>query len=345
MKLSPFKLLMVLAVASAGWPLMAQESIIYSPPSDEKSDQPNPIMVNPDRQVSAGDYNAPRKIFNNFAPILPMPQPIYYGNTDPAVLDALNKRRNWTLLTPAQILGVQTPEEILGLDSLKPENKMSLDQQFLMRLESKSASGVNAGIATYGTTPDHSEYNKYDGSDPSGRGNPFNRAKNNKLDFSSGSTGNGLLKAGQSDAQDNYFKQFFNEVDSASSRQQTSGFQQRSDSPWTSPFAQPNQPKISQDQIDAMDRFRALMNPGASPNATPISYSTPAKPVPDPYLQKQPQYNPVGRSFAPLGSDAAGPTGIQPLPGLTGPTQKSAAGRPSWQAQMPPWMQGGPQPH
>jgi hypothetical protein len=60
------------------------------------------------------------------------------------------------------------------------------------------------------------------------------------------------------------------------------------------------------------------------------------------FLQPQPAFNPAGRSIATLEEKSARPTGIQPLPGITGPIQTTPTTRPDWQAQLPPWLTDGP---
>jgi hypothetical protein len=112
-------------------------------------------------------------------------------------------------------------------------------------------------------------------------------------------------------------------------------------------FAQPTQPKITPEQLADRERFRALMEPNSAPDklVNPAGYSTSLTPAPDPYLQPQPKFNPVGRSYSSLENNAARPTGINPLPGITGPAPKPVEKRPTWQAQPPPWLTDGPKPH
>ncbi|HEY2330226.1 MAG TPA: hypothetical protein VGI63_10490, partial [Verrucomicrobiae bacterium] len=127
-----------------------------------------------------------------------------------------------------------------------------------------------------------------------------------------------------------------------------SGDERKPESAWTSVFAQPAQPKQTSAQLEEMERFRALMEPGSLPDKTPIParFSVTPAPAPvDPFLQPQSQFNPAGRSAAAVENNIGRPTGIQPLPGLTGPAATPPKSRPSWQAQLPPWLQSGPQPH
>jgi hypothetical protein len=91
-----------------------------------------------------------------------------------------------------------------------------------------------------------------------------------------------------------------------------------------------------------MERFRALMEPPTSekPPAT-LNFLLPRVAAPDPNLQAQPLFNPIGRSFTPVENDIAKPTGLTPLAGVTGP-QPIPAKKPAL-VQPPPWMSQSPQ--
>jgi hypothetical protein len=61
-------------------------------------------------------------------------------------------------------------------------------------------------------------------------------------------------------------------------------------------------------------------------------------------MQPRPLVNPLGHSFTPLQSSIGRPTGITPLPGITGPYKIPAPAKSSTQAQLPPWLSDSPQP-
>ncbi|HEY5042041.1 MAG TPA: hypothetical protein VIK53_08560, partial [Verrucomicrobiae bacterium] len=120
---------------------------------------------------------------------------------------------------------------------------------------------------------------------------------------------------------------------------------QRPDSLWASAFDTPAlTAKQNLEQAAEMDRFRALMNPvsPAENPARPAGFPTPVTPALDPNLEVLLQDNPAGRSFTPLQSVVSRPTGIMPLPGITGYPQKPEKPKPAVQA--PPWLSGEPQP-
>jgi hypothetical protein len=95
-----------------------------------------------------------------------------------------------------------------------------------------------------------------------------------------------------------------------------------------------------------MERFRALMEPSPVPekSATPVNnFSAAPTPVRDPFLERQPAFNPAGRQAVAVEDNVSRPTGIQPLPTLTSKPVQAPAKRPSWQAQLPPWLSDKPQ--
>jgi len=315
---------LVLLAAAAGFSAPAQETIIYSKPADMSADKANSFL--PSSNLHAGDFNAPHQLFNDYAPSLPMPQPLFRAN-DSSVQDALDRRKNWTMLTPQQILGIQTPEEILGIPDRTGEKKLPVEEQFLLR-ESRSRDGIssnNLAAATFWNQADTAS--------------PFDD-KNNKdgQDVFRQS----LLKTGPGPG---YFNPLLNADHSAT------GPDLKPDSPWTSVFGQSTQPalpKPTPEQVANMERFEALLGPVSPQVQTPATpgYSAPAVPVPDPYLQRQPVVNPAGRDVQSLDADGlqfSRPTGINPLPPVSTPAPAPVATRPGWQAQLPPWMKSGPQ--
>jgi hypothetical protein len=324
--MSPFssRWLAVFAAAAA-FSAPAQETIIFSKPADLPAKKANSFL--PNSSLHAGDFNAPRQLFNDYTPSLPAPQPLFRAN-DPSAQDALNRRKNWTLLTPEQILGIQTPEEVLGIADRTGEKKLPIEEQFLLR-ESRASAGIasnNLAAANFWRQTDTA--------------NPFN-AKNNK--DGPDAFRQSLLKTGPGPG---YFNPLLN------ANRSVAGPDMKPDSAWTSVFArsaQPALPKPTPEQVANMERFEALLgsaSPSVQTPATP-GYSASAVPATDPYLQRQPVVNPAGRAVQSLddGLQFSRPTGINPLPTVSTPPTPPVATRPSWQAQLPPWMKTGPQAH
>jgi hypothetical protein len=301
----------------------AQQKIEFSKPADastEKEAAPEPA-VPANSRWTIGAYNAPKSAVVNVAPDATLPQPVIYQRPNPAAQDAMNRKKNWTLLTPEQILGVKTPEQIMGLPDPKNDNKLSLEEQYLLRegrarnfAATNGRPALRANPSPFGTDRD--------------RQNPFMQGADNRQ------------SASQTDEQKGSVG-FFNRLLNPNS----AGEERKTDSQWNSVFAQPQQAKPSQQQQDSMERFRTLMQPTTPEDnkAAPANYSkTPPAPARDPFLQPQPAYNPAGRSVPVLEDKISRPAGIKPLPGATAAPSQSTVKRPAWQAQLPPWLQDAP---
>jgi hypothetical protein len=244
-------------------------------------------------------------------------------NNSASVREALDRRKNWTLLTPEQIFGVQTPDDILGAKDKPETKKLSLEEQFLLRDDQA------------GSKPDvNGRLNGFLGHMPDG-GNAADPPNGVAAD-------NSFRQATKpSDAHSPFFSQFFNAPSSVPEPAENS------QSIWNSGFSQPMTPKVNADQLAAMERFRALMEPSAPLDKSPVPtrFSVPTASTPNPFLQAMPLVNPAGHGISPLGNAFSRPTGIQPLPGISTLPPTPAATRPKWQAQLPPWMQSGAQAH
>lgn len=320
------KLAGLLALCSAAISSPAQQTIVFSKPADVSADKANSFIGPASGATAAGDHNAPKSLFNVEPPLsapIPMPQPPNLLE-DKAARDAANKRKNWNLLTAEEIMGVKTPEQILGVDTPKKESKLSLEEQFLLRmLQTASGSTTNARAGNAGLTSEKNNIFDLDKKSQS----PLNRSAdellNKRQSRASALSFNDPYKAGNASRPDN-----MDQINPA----------------WKSAFYQQPQAKQNQEQAEYMERFRSLMA-GPSPAAT-ASQNTDAKPVAtrDPFLQPLPNINPAGRSAVAIEDNTGRPSGIQPLPAATGsPLPKP---KPSSRlTQPPPWMSDGPQPH
>ncbi|MEI7533439.1 MAG: hypothetical protein WCK57_03655 [Verrucomicrobiae bacterium] len=294
----------------------AQQTIAVSKPADapaEKNKSHTSLF-----SYHADDFNAPTAEANNDAPDLPAPRPQAMNNSA-SVREALDRRKNWTLLTPEQIFGVQTPEDILGPKNKPEAKKLSLEEQFLLRDDQAGSKPAAIG-----------RLNNFLGHMPDG---------GNAADLPNGvAADNSFRQATQkTDSHSPFFSQFFNAPSSVA------GPNENSQSIWNSGFSQPMAPKANADQLAAMERFRALMEPSTPPDkaSAPTRFSVPTATTPNPFLQAMPTVNPAGHGISPLGNAFSRPTGIQPLPGISTLPPTPVATRPKWQAQLPPWMQSG----
>jgi hypothetical protein len=245
--------------------------------------------------------------------------------------DALDKRKNWTLLTPEEILGVPTAEKILGLPDPTGNDKRTPEERYLRR--QTLAAGLSATNAL----------RRSDAALLRNDANPFaprdERDQRGQLDPS----GQLVRPDARADAGSRkYFDRMLNTPAQASMGAGPNG-----NSSWGSAFDQPAPlPKLNPEQIAARERYAAFLNQlSAPPEKVPVAtrFSSPTGPTPDPNLQAGPQFNPLGQSYAPLQSSISRPTGIIPLPGLVTPRPPSTTPKKSL-ADLPPWLSKDPQP-
>jgi len=328
MYFSKSRLWLTVLGAALAFRVQAQQTIIFSKPSDLPANKSASFL--PGSQHQAGNYNAPRHLFNvDDTEDLPLPQAQVSNNNDPSVRDALNKRKNWTLLTPEQILGIQTPEQILGVPDKTGEKNLSLEEQYLLRESRSTAMLSTAATNGHSSAPlwrDTPEANPFETKSKSDEIPTFRQS---------------LVK---SEMDTRSFGHFLNTANSANSGLRPD---EKLNANWNSVFIQPRQPKPTEDQLAGMERFRTLMEPNSPPDKTPVPtrFSATPAPAPDPYLQPMPAVNPAGRGIPSLANEFSSPGGIKPLPGIATQPPKPVATRPSSQAQLPPWMRDDPPAH
>lgn len=322
-----FRLHQFWLLAALSWGLAlnapAQDKIVFSKPADASAEKSSaaPSGTSGGRLWSAGAYNAPHPGATSPGADLPAPPPVIY-QPNPSAQDAQNKRKNWGLLTPEQIMNIKTPEQIMGLPDPKTDGK-SLEEQYLLREGGARAfaqTNGRAGMVLRGNTV------------------PFATSREEQNAF--GREGQASPRVGEQRSSGGLFSRMMNGDSSAG--------QSKPGSSWSSVFAQPSAPKTSPAEAARMEDFRAMLEPPTpveKPATPQNNYSAVAMRPADPYLQPQPAFNPAGKSVAPLESHVVRPVGIQPLPGVATRPTPAPAKRPSWQAQLPPWMSDKPQAH
>lgn len=292
-------------------PAVAQQSMVFSKPADNVTEKANSFMPQ-NLQGSAGSITAPKGGSGIFSAGKPLPAfDILPGAPAPAMSRAqveqwqkfLDGKKKWALMTPEEIMGVPTAEKILGLPEKDAEKNLTIEERYMARQDGLAASAATNGF--------HGENYSSD------ENSPFKQRDSGNPYWQQPGYGQGRFSGADSDA---------NSVRSLAPKQ---------DSAWTSAFTFPvPPPKATPEQLAGMERFRELMEPGLGA----VKSTAPVMPVPDPYMQRQPEFNPLGRSAAALPSQniASHPMGITPLPTLTrayAPPVKSSA-----QSKLPPWM-------
>ena len=308
----------------------ASEPIVFSTPKDNLTEKANAFMEQQPHKLS-GSYNAPKSVFEgkprtdfDILPGYKKPRPL--SPDELREMDKnLDKQKNWALMTPEEILGVPTAEKILGIPDV--DQNLSVTERYFKRQDRlRNASATNA-LARAGNL---------NGQDEGAFQNWRGEQKKNSID-------------GFSDLNErNRTDRFGNRIVNGMSIEEAT---RRKDSPWSSSFDVPEAaPKPDKTALAAMERFRAMMEPpqlekplATAPGlATPIMSAMPTTPgfsAPSPGFQKQDYYNPGGGSFKPVSDSVSRPTGIMPLPTITGtrPAQwKQTKAKPL--VEPPPWV-------
>lgn len=234
-------------------------------------------------------------------------------------------RNNWTLMTPAEILGVETPEDVLKSPEQaafdKERGGQNPMERFLKRQNQLQAGGTNGAQGANSKLQWDFSRNEVR-PDSFGRGNGYtDNAQKKTADFLDSSIDEWSTKPNKNLGQNGF---------NTSSRSPSSATMMR--------------------QADSVARFQELLASASSPSSTILKPSSGVKNLPavqplvDPNLQPRPQVNPNGASFTPLSSGIVRPTAITPLPTLTSQNIAPSVTTPSWMPKPAPWLSTAPQP-
>ena len=315
--------LALLAVLAAAYSVAAQQTILYSKPVEGKEEKANAFLRDSPSKLQgrAGQYNAPKQLFSlPDEPSLPPPQ--LSPMPSQSLRDALNKRKNWTLMTPEEIIGLPTPEKILGLPDPTGDDKRTVVENFLRRHDRETAFSATNALRHFDGSLLRNEANPFTAHDPRDPNGDFSKP-DARVDTGS--------------------RKYFDRL-VTSPAEPSFGAGQNADSAWSSAFAQPAPlPKPNVEQIAAMERFRAIMEPSAPPEKTPVAtrFSTAPATAANPEQPGLSLFNPLGKSFTSLQSSISRPTGITPLPSLTSPHFQPATPKKPL-TQLPPWLSKDP---
>jgi len=239
----------------------------------------------------------------------------------------LNPKKDWTLMTPEEIMGVTSPGknfQVPERDAMGLRKNSSALERFTER------QGGSQFVATNGFSPDnpasagrvsHSRDFQPDAGTP------------NPVSDNSGSTPQTL-------------SQLFN---NAPQRDDNFSAQNTGANSWKPLDGSSPLPTSDSAQLTEMDQFKQLLGTNPSTQSeTPAASSSSGAFVSSPssanYSFGQPVVNPAGASYTPLTSGIGTPTGLTPLPTITGQSSIQPAITPAWTPQAPPWMSQGPQP-
>jgi hypothetical protein len=336
------KLSLVVGVLLAAGAALAQsgQSIIFTqPPDDSAGAGSADALRSAENHNLANQIQAPTPLFN-FSPepdepFMPLPRSPLSPDEQKELQKNLEDKKNWTLLTPEEILGVKKPADLLPPDQPADDEDVNLTpmERYLKRQDqARQQAAVTNGL--FGGGDDLSRWNpsrKPDETPDDGR------VDNSRID---------AVRAAAANASP-YLRQLLINApennppmgrDTAEGAARLFGF---------GPPPTPSPAQV-QAQIAEMNRFREMLMPD-----TPEAKTSPggkflfsAQPLPEANLQSA---SPAKLSFnevTPLTTVNVKVTDVSPLSSLSGqPLAKPAtATRPSWAPQPPPWLSQTPQP-
>ena len=276
-----------------------------SPEPPESLDFGNTLQAPPSFDFSSPAVDTP----------LPMGAPVVSRAEALRMQDLLDKRKNWMLLTPAEILGATTPEKILGIqehDAVgRPKNLTALERYTERQNQPPPADTNSNAFPTWNFSD--KQPNPLN-SIPGGWGSPNNVAGSLLNPVPEGQTFAGP------NGNDNWSKLFGSPPPVAALAQQTD-----------------------------MERFRQLLKSGSSSTAeaaTP-SWSGIKTSLPQTALSSglgQSALTPVGASFTPLNNGIGKPAEMPKLPSIWSLSLTSPPSAAVWAPQPPPWLSPTPQP-
>ncbi len=308
----------------------SDRSIIFSTPKSDDTSADVPSLQPQDSRlpVLPGSLQAPD-------PSLHFQAPNDFPAGPPAPADSpqtqrmrkvLEERRNWTLMTPSEILGGTAADDLLqspGRDPLGRKKESTQLERYLDR-QNPSRSSLTNGWQNERDNSPWQFLKDRDGVNP--------HAPNRDSTMDTAQRLNEYLSSRR--------------IGDGPANQNNKNFG------WDSftPPAPQKRDKPDLEQLAAMDRFRQMLDPGPAPLAgsSPESKFFPqpkTAPVSDPYLT-QPDFipNPSGGSYSPLTTGIGKPTGLTPLPGIVTQPGIAPATPPAWAPQPAPWLMQGPQP-
>jgi hypothetical protein len=336
---NPKQLLLVISALVSSLPAHAQtlkhgQRIFFSAQNnDTATNAPPPSMTPrspelPDMgTVVRRDFNVPVTQPAAQVPVIPVIPAITPEQA--ARMKQAAEKKNWALMTPAEIMGVQTPEKILGVSDEKDRDQTAVDR-YLERQQHGWKEKTNAPARPYERSRD-------------------NLANSDDLMLKSSDLFPGLNQEKNEHSSSGFFNDTPNQ--SSSSSDHSANNTRQPENVFQSAFHSSPVAVKTPAQITADEQFQRLLTPhsaSAAGASRPMSGDAPLFSSAGSAAAQPQRINPVGASYVPLSSGIQTPEGIKPLPGLI--EQKSLSTTPAsqdwWQSQahLPPWMSATPQP-
>ena len=299
-----------------------RQSILFSSPESDTvfSNMPSLAPKPPESLDFGNTLEAPPSFSFNGSPVdtpLPAGAPVISRAEALRLQDLLDRRKNWMLLTPAEILGTTTPEKIMGIQehdaSGRPKNLTALER-YTERRNQPPPADTNAN-----------EFPTWN----------FSDKQPDTLNSIPGGLGSSDKMAGSL-------------LNPAPDKQLFAG--QNGNNNWSKLFGSPPPPPVvTLAQQTDMERFRQLLQPGSSstaaaatPSLSGIKISLPQTALSSGLGQSA--LTPVGASFTPLNNGIGKPAEMPKLPSIWSLSLTSPPSAAAWAPQPPPWLSPTPQP-
>jgi hypothetical protein len=298
------------------------QSILFSSPDSDTvfSNMPS-LSPKPPESLDFGNTLRAPSSFDFSDPSVDTPLPVGAPAVSHAetlrMQDLLDRRKNWMLLTPAEILGATTPEKILGIQEHdtagRPKNLTALERYTERQNQTPPGNTNTNAFPTWNFSDKQPDTLN---SIPGGLGSPDNMA--------------GSL------------------LNPALDNQTFAG--QNGNNSWSKLFGSPSpSPVVTMAQQTDMERFRQLLKPGSSstaaaatPSLSGIKISLPQTALSSGLGQSA--LTPVGASFTPLNNGIGKPAEMPKLPSIWSLSVTSPPSAAAWAPQPPPWLSPTPQP-
>jgi hypothetical protein len=304
-------------------PHRGAQPILFSSPTDNVVSNTSSLLPRPPESLDLSEVTeAPAQFnFNRLPQTPPLPSAVPFLSPAETVRerDLQDRRRNWALLTPAEILGVVTPEKILGIsehDAFGQQKNLTALERYTERQNQLLLPDKTNALQIGNAYPP----GLFPGDRREGWVSPERHA-------------NSLLNPAPNNQ-------------SLAPQNENRGWSKLFEStPAPTPLIQGPNPA----QVEDMERFRQLLNPGspsAASGATPalggLKTSLPQTLLNAGLAQSQPTR--VGASFTPLSSGIGRPPELPKLPGIWSVGYTSPPPAATWAPQLAPWLSPTPQP-
>lgn len=282
------------------------QPILFSAPDNQSVSNATPSLAPkaPDLSALENMIKAPPPGFNFSPPSEPLPVQVITPAQAEQLRQALERTKNWTLMTPAEIMGVETPEKVFGLA------ETNADQTLAERYVERQASADAVQPTNFFSAPQWN-FSSESQMNPDADANSRSRANQPMFSPTFGAPPPTPPESVQNDI-------------------------------WPNPFGvAPPEPKQTPEQLAEAEQFQKLLEPHPATVAAPsANFSTPS-PAPGASIPQPPAG--VAETLLP-NNNVTQPTTVKQAATLSGQKKPASTFEPEWKPQLPPWLSPTPQP-